>query len=243
MIKVLIVDDEPLARARMREQIGAIDGYEAVGEADNGAQAIEQSESLKADVLLLDIRMPGMDGLEASRHLARLQNPPAVIFTTAYNEHALAAFDAHAAAYLLKPVRREQLAAALAAARKLTRAQSDRLGGERRHICAYTRGVLRLIAADDIYYFKADAKYVEARHRDGVALIEEPLTALEADFGGRFTRVHRNALVAVAHIVSLEKGGDGNERIRFRGIDDEVNVSRRHLPAVRALFKSGNTAG
>ena len=244
-MRVLIVDDEPLARARMAQQLRGIDGYEVIGEAGNGVQAIEKSESLQADILLLDIRMPGMDGLEAGRHLSRLENPPAVIFTTAYNEHALEAFETHAVAYLLKPVRGEQLSAALRQAQKLTRAQIDKvgrqLGNGRQHICARARGNLQLIAVNDIYYFKADSKYVEVRHSDGMVLIEESLTALEADFAEGFARAHRNALVAKARIGALKKGDGGGGVVSFNGIADEVEVSRRHLPAIRALFKSGKT--
>jgi len=241
--RVLIVDDEPLARGRIRQQVEAIEGYEVAGEAESGLQAIEMAASTRADILLLDIRMPGMNGLEVGRHLSTTEHPPAVIFTTAYSEHALEAFQAHAVDYLLKPVREEKLAAALVAARKLSRAQMQKVdeeldSGRRSHICARVRGDLQLINVTDIYYFKADSKYVEVRHTDGTVLIEESLVTLEKEFEGDFFRVHRNALVASAYVDGLQKGGDGHSYVHMSGITETVEISRRHLPAVRALLKN-----
>jgi len=241
-LRVLIVDDEPLARARLRQQIEAIEGYEVAGEAGSGLQAVEMTVSSGADILLLDIRMPGMDGLEVGRHLSMFEHPPAVIFTTAYSEHALEAFQTHAVDYLLKPVRKEKLVSALAAVHKLSRAQIQQVDDDldnvkRSHICARVRGDLQLINIADIYYFKADSKYVEVRHKGGVVLIEESLVSLEKEFEGDFFRAHRNALVAPDYIDGLNKGDDGHPYIHISGITDMVEVSRRHLPAVRALLK------
>ncbi len=249
-MKVLIVDDEPLARARLKMQLSAIRGYEFLDEADNGMDAIDKAESLQADILLLDIRMPRMNGLEVCKYFAGKENPPAIIFTTAYSEHALQAFESHAVAYLLKPVHRDKLATALLSARKLTRAQiegitwadgmKEEIGSVRRQICARVRGNLRLIDLADICYFRADSKYVEVHYEGGQVLIEESLNSLEQEFEAEFIRVHRNALVARSRIMSLEKDNEGHSHILVAGSKDRVAVSRRHLPAVRTLFKGQN---
>jgi len=240
-VKVLVVDDEPLARQRLKQQVIGMGGYEVAGEAGNGLQAIEMVEALQPDIVLMDIRMPGMDGLEAGRHLSSLTHPPAIIFTTAYGEHALKAFEVHAVDYLLKPIREEKLIEALHAAKKLSRAQVQEVAqegnGARTHICARVRGNLKLIAVDRIYYFRADAKYVEIHHDEGQVLIEESLKSLEDEFGERFLRIHRNALVAPDRLEGLEKDEQGHQQACFQGIDDRVEVSRRHLPRVRALLK------
>lgn len=240
-MKVLIVDDEPLARARLSKQVANIGEFDVVGEASNGQQAIEQVEALQPDVVLMDIRMPGMDGLEAGRHLSALEHPPAIIFTTAYGEYALQAFDVHAVDYLLKPVHEEKLLKALSAAKKLSRMQLQGVTQAkeegRTHICARVRGALKLIAVDQIYFFKADSKYVEVHHTGGQVLIEEPLKSLEDEFGERLLRIHRNALIFPAWLEGLEKDTKGHSLVCFRGIDDKLEASRRHLPRVRALLK------
>ncbi len=243
-MKVLIVDDEALARARLKKLIGDIEGVEAVGEAGNGADAIRQVHALEPEIVLLDIRMPGMDGIEAGRHISALENPPAIIFTTAYGEFALEAFKSHAVDYLLKPVSKEMLAAGLAAACRPTRAQLQQLDGNnetaRTHICATNRGEIELIDIKDIYYFRADAKYLEVRHTKGSALVEESLTMLENEFGQRFFRVHRNALVDPLRLARLSNNKDGLWQLSFHDIDDIVDVSRRQLANVRALLKNAN---
>jgi two-component system response regulator AlgR len=240
-MKVLIVDDEVLARTRLQKLLSDIDGVEVVGEAGNGTEAIKQVHALQPELVLLDIRMPGMDGLEAGRHLSTLENPPAIIFTTAYGEFALDAFKSHAVDYLLKPISREELAAGLAAASKPTRAQLQQLevnaGSARTHICAMDRGEIQLINIHDIYYFHADSKYLEVRHPAGKALIEESLTSLEEEFGQRFFRVHRNALVDPARLAGLSNNKDGSWQLSFQDIDDVIDVSRRQLGKVRAMLK------
>jgi len=240
-MKILIVDDEPLARTRLRQLVEESGDHTIVGEAANGLQAIEQANTLQPDTVLLDIRMPGMDGLEAGRHLSSLDQPPAIIFTTAYGEYALKAFEVHAVDYLLKPIRAEKLLQALDAARQITRAQMQDIAQEnnavRTHICARVRGNLKLIALEHIYYFKADAKYVEVHHTGGQVLIEESLKSLEDEFAGRLLRIHRNALVAPAMLAGLEKDDSGQPLALFHGTDDRLEISRRHLPQVRALLK------
>lgn len=237
-MKIVIVDDEAPARARLRRLIEEIAGHEVVGEAANGSEALLQAEQQHPDVLLLDIRMPGIDGLEAARHLAALENPPAVVFTTAYGDHALDAFSAHAIDYLLKPIRKERLEEALSRVRKLNRAQRAVLAGgntpsARSHICARVRGDLQLVPLDDVRYFLADQKYVTVRHGGGALLIEESLKSLEQEFGSRFVRVHRNALVALAHVSALTRDAQGLVRVQLRGVPEALEVSRRHLRALR----------
>jgi len=241
-MRVLIADDEALARARLHEMVNESGGYTIVGEAVNGKEALLMSSELQADIILMDIRMPLMDGLEAARHLARLQDPPAVIFTTAYGDYALAAFEAHAVDYLLKPIRKERLQSALGRALQLTVAQLSGLqtGNDARartHISALLHGNIQLVPVTDILYFKADQKYVTARFQTGQVLIEDSLTALEQEFGARFLRIHRNALVAHASIAGLGKNADGALMIKLRGIDEQLEISRRHMAAVRQRLK------
>ena len=202
-MRALIVDDEPPARERLRRLLEEIDEVAVVGEAANGAEALELCAALDPDVVLLDVRMPGMDGIEAARHLDALEEPPAVIFTTAYDEHALEAFETQAVGYLLKPVRREKLARAIRHAARVAGPQllaGRRAGAARRRrsqICARLGEQLRLIPVEDIYYFAADQKYVTVRHRGGSDLIDESLRALADEFAPDFVRIHRNSLVAL----------------------------------------------
>jgi len=240
-MKVLIVDDEQLARDRLARMLGALEGYEVAGEAAHGVAALEQTQALQPEVVLLDIRMPGMDGLEAARHLAMLEEPPAVIFCTAYEEHAVQAFDLQAVGYLLKPVRKDNLAAALEKAQRVNKAQLAALGDpddqRRTHISARTRRGIELIPLQDVRYFQADQKYVTVRHSAGEVIIDEPLRDLEVEFGEAFVRIHRNALVAVQHIEGLERLAAGRGRIRLRDVDEALEVSRRRLSGVRRLMK------
>ncbi|APZ41748.1 LytR/AlgR family response regulator transcription factor [Acidihalobacter ferrooxydans] len=233
-MRVLIVDDEMLARERLKTLLGESAEDEVCGEASNGAMALEVAAECHPEVVLLDIRMPGVDGLQAARELARLHPPPAVIFTTAYEQHALAAFETRAVDYLLKPVRRERLAEALDRVRERhsTPARSAPAEG-RAHICARGHKRVELIPIDDVIYLQAGQKYVTVRHRDGEALIDEPLKALEAEFGERFMRIHRNALVAREHLAGLERDRSGQLYVAFKGIDDRLEVSRRHAAIVR----------
>lgn len=242
-MKILIVDDEPLARARMTRLLQDIVSAEIVGEAKSGKEALLRSSVLHPDVVLLDIRMPEMSGLETALHLSQMQHPPAVIFTTAFSEHALAAFEANAVDYLLKPIRRERLEEALNKAQKINRAQLLELGKQdessqaRSHISAYMSGNLQLVPSEKIYYFQAEQKYVSVRHNEGQLLIDDSLKSLEDEYGDRFLRVHRNSLVAVGFIESLEKDADGKYQICFRNIDDRVEVSRRMVAATRRRLK------
>jgi two-component system response regulator AlgR len=241
-MKILIVDDEMPARAHLRsllEEIGP--PYQVAGEAASGEEALAACHGMPVDLVLLDIRMPGMDGLTAAARLAEGEQPPAVIFTTAFDEHALAAFERNAIDYLLKPVRRRRLEQALDKAVSLTRPQLQVLQGlqneEEAAISATFRGGLQRIPLSEIYYFRAEQKYVVARHAAGEALLEESLKSLEKQFGERFLRIHRNALVAKSQLAGLRKEDDGRTLIVLKDLEEQLDVSRRHLAEVRRFLR------
>jgi two-component system, LytTR family, response regulator AlgR len=239
-LKVLIVDDEPPARERLRGLLTEIGDVDVIGEAATGAEALSCVHDLAPDVLLLDVRMPGMDGLEAARHLNVLEEPPAVIFTTAYDQYAVEAFEAHAVGYLLKPVRKEQLAAALTRAGRLTRAQLQTLaaaGTRRSHLAARRHDGLRLIPLEEVQYFLADQKYTTVRHLGGEDLIEDSLRLLESEFGASFVRIHRNALVGVKYLERIERTAEGQYFVRLRGCEAPLQVSRRMAGELKERFR------
>ncbi len=240
-MRVLIVDDEPLARDRLVRLVDETDGFYSVGEAANGHEAVAMTNEHHPDLVLMDVRMPGMDGLEAARHLATLSEPPAVIFTTAYNDHALEAFEARAVGYLLKPIRQEKLEQAMKNATRRTRAQQHDHGSQRTHLCTSIGNQVTLIPVDEVLFFRAEHKYVTLVHKNGESLIEEPLKQLEEEFGTRFIRIHRNALVSVAHIGGMEKTSEGKQRLVLLGSDARLEISRRHLPDVRKMIKTNLT--
>ncbi len=228
-VSVLIVDDEAPARERLASLLAEIPGARLLGEAANGRAALEQVAALKPDVVLLDVRMPEMDGLEAARHLALLVPPPAIVFTTAYDQYALAAFEAEAIGYLLKPIRRDKLEGALATARRLSRTALTPLGlaAKRSHFATRARDQLKLIPVAEVLACVADQKYVTLHHRQGSDLIEESLRSIEEEFGTEFVRAHRSALAAVRHIETVERDADGRYQIRLRGSELTLEVSRR----------------
>lgn len=242
MKQVLVVDDELLARQRAMRMIERIDGYEVVGEAGNGQAAISSINDLDPDIVLMDIRMPGEDGLSAARAIAELDEPPAVIFCTAYDEYALEAFDTLAVGYLLKPLRQDQLELALAKASRINKVQKAKLKepnpNQRKNIAAKTRRGVELVPIDDIYCFMADQKYVTIMHTSGDTLIDDTLKELEDEFDGSFVRVHRNALVAIKNIEKLERLPSGQYELRLKGTEFRPVVSRRHVAAVRELLSS-----
>ena len=242
-MKVVIADDELPARARLRRLLEDLRGYEIVAEAANGAEALAACARELPELVLMDIRMPGIGGVEAARHLSALAQPPAVIFVTAYDEYAVEAFEAQAVGYLLKPVRRERLESALNHAARLTRAQlsavasADTRRERRHHIAARIADRLRLIPVENILYFQADQKYVCVRHLEGEVLIDEPLKDLEDEFAPDFIRIHRNALIAVKHLLTVDKLPNAQYQARLRGCDQPLAVSRRHATALRRLLR------
>jgi two-component system response regulator AlgR len=243
-MKILIADDEKLARLRLKSLLNELnEDIQIVAEAENGRAALKKWQETGADILLLDIRMPDMDGLDAARELAKTQSPPAIIFTTAYDAHALQAFDANAVDYLLKPIRKDRLLNALQKAQVFNRAKWDGLmqwlpeRPVRSHLCVQVQADLHLIPVKDIVFFQADQKYVIIQTLQKAYLLDEPLKALEDEFSGLFIRIHRNALVSLLHIEELEKKPDGQLLVKCQGIDERLVVSRRLAAKVRTCFK------
>ncbi len=248
-MKVLIVDDEKPARDRLKQLIADFGNYEVVAEAANGEQALSMAATHDPDVVLLDIRMPGVDGIETAHHLNAMETPPAVVFTTAYDEYAIDAFEARAIGYVLKPVRRERLEKALEHAARITGQMLKQLTSEsnlqrrRQHVCTRVQGELRLIPIESVSYFSADQKYVTVHHGDGQDLIDDSLKSLEDEFTDEFVRIHRGVLVAVDQIDRLQKTDDGKIQVVLRldslADGDELIISRRHLTNVRNRLKRG----
>ena len=240
-ITVMIVDDEAPARERLARLVAEIPGARVIAEAVTGREALEQAAALKPAVVLLDVRMPDMDGLETARHLALLPSVPAVVFTTAYDQYALAAFEAQAIGYLLKPIRRDKLEAALSTARRLTLPVLTPLGltAKRSHFATRARDRLKLIPVVDVLACVADQKYVTLHHRRGEDLIEESLRSIEEEFGAEFVRAHRSALAAVRHIETVERDAEGRHHVRLRGSALTLEVSRRLAGDLLRRLKQG----
>ena len=252
MIRVFIADDEGPARERLKELLQDIAGdvpTVLAGEAANGVEALERLPASGAQVLLLDIRMPGMDGLELARHVTALDNAPAVVFVTAHDKHAVEAFDLNALDYLLKPVRAVRLAAALKKAINVGAPQRESLaraaGGPREYLSVAERNRIVLVPVRDIVFLRAEQKYVTVRTKAREHLIEESLIALEREFTGNdlpfpFVRIHRNCLVARAAIRGFERTGGGEEEAHWQvvldGLTERLPVSRRQWPTVRELI-------
>ena len=242
-MKVVIADDEPLARERLRALLASEPGVQVVAEAGDGHAALHACAEHHPDMILLDISMPGIDGLETARHLAAFEPRPAVVFCTAYDVHALSAFDAQAIDYLVKPVRPERLSAALSRVRTFAAGSAQHAGREagdgqkRTHLCARLRGSLRLIPVEDIRYLQAEEKYVVVHHARGEDLIEESLKSLEIEFAERFVRIHRNCLVARNDIVELRRAGDGHTQAVLRHGAHPLEVSRRCVAQLRETLR------
>jgi len=243
-MKIVIADDEAPARSRLKDLVDELGvPFEVVGEAKNGREAVTLSDLMQADIVLLDIRMPVMDGIDAARELAKLSCPPAIIFTTAYEEHALEAFEVSAIDYLLKPIRKKRLEASLGKAESFTRKRWEKLQETmppeqkiRSKICVKVRNDLQLIPVAKVCCFRAGEKYVTIFDGDQEWLTEESLKSLESEFCQEFIRVHRNALVARSRIKGLEKSPEGHFFLQLEGVDEKVEVSRRHLSEVRTLI-------
>jgi len=239
-MRVVIVDDEPLARARLRELLAEQAGIAVVAEAADGHAALHACAEQAPDLVLLDIVMPGIDGLETARHLAAFEPRPAVVFCTAFDAHALSAFDAQAIDYLVKPVRPERLAAAIERVRTFAAGRGHGAAtrtAQRTHLCARMRGSLRLIPIEDVHYLQAEEKYVVVHHARGEDLIEESLKSLEDEFGERFIRIHRNCLVARHEIVELKRAPDGHVQAILRHGKQPLEVSRRCVSTLRDTVK------
>ncbi len=242
-LRVLIVDDEPPARERLRSMLAEQGECEVAGEAENGAEALDLVDKLQPDIVLLDVRMPGIDGLEVARHLSLQSEPPAVIFTTAFDEYALQAFDSEAIAYLLKPIRAEKLRAALAKAGRLTRPQLQQVASaarestRRSHIGARGREGLKLIPVEEVFFFQSDQKYTTVKHAHGEDLIEDSLKALEEEFVATFVRIHRNSLVNTKYLERITRDAGGQHFVHLRGYAEPLEVSRRMAGDLKDRFR------
>lgn len=253
-LTLLLVDDEAPARARIKELLQDIAPElptRVVGEAADGEEALALIQNLQPDVALVDIRMPKMDGLELARHLAGLPHPPALVFATAYDTHAVEAFELNAVDYLLKPVRAARLQAALEKARlvgpltteRLTKLRQDAGQGPRRHLSCHERGRILLVPVQEVLYLKADLKYVTARTREREYLLDEALTHLEQEFAERFIRLHRSVLVAKDALAGFERGqGDGEDGgeqwlALLKDAPEKLPVSRRQWSHVKQYAK------
>lgn len=243
-LRLLLLDDEAPARARLRDLLGDIAvevPTTVIGEAADGRQALALVQQQPCDIVLVDIRMPDMDGIEFARHLAKLPTPPAVIFVTAYDQYAISAFELSALDYLLKPVRAARLAEALrkAAGRRTIdgeQLEKSALAG-RRHLSCVERGRILLVPLTEILYLKAEQKYVTARTAQRDYLLEESLVKLESEFADRFLRVHRNCLVAADAVAGIEHATGSAEGdtwlVILREIDERIPVSRRQWPEIK----------
>jgi two-component system response regulator AlgR len=247
-LRVFIADDEAPARARLKELLADIRPELAtvvVGESANGLDVIERLPGSGAQVLLLDIQMPGIGGIEVARHLGGLESAPAIVFVTAHDRHAVEAFELNALDYLMKPVRAERLAAALKKAQAAGPAPRERLeraaAGAREFFSIAERNRVVLVPVAEVLYLKAELKYVTLRTRMGEHLIEEPLVAIEREFAERFVRVHRNCLVARAAIRGFERTAGSSEEepywnVVLADLEERLPVSRRQWPVVKSVL-------
>lgn len=244
--RLIIVDDEQLARQRLQQlldDIAAAFPHQLVGEAADGLAALELLARVPADIVLTDIRMPRMDGLEFARQLAGSMQPPAIVFVTAYDEFALAAFDLAAVDYLLKPVRAERLLAALKKARRLLAADLQPLmPAPRTRLRVVERGQVLLLPVAEILYLRAEQKYVVARTATREYLLDESLIHLESEFAASFVRIHRNCLVAADAVSGVlreadDAGGEPRWALALKGISEHLVVSRRQWPLVKQRLR------
>ena len=244
-LTVFIVDDEQPARNRLKallldcsEQLSLV----CVGEAGNGEEALAKLNEISAEVVLVDIRMPKMDGIELAQHLNKLARPPVVIFTTAYDSYAVKAFDLHAIDYLLKPIRLGRLFEALSRARKAVPVRNEVLQEltpePRKNLAIHERGKVILVAVEEILFLRAELKYVTVRTAQHEYLVDESLVAMEKEFAFYFVRIHRNCLVAKNEIVGFEKiteqeSGETHWTVKLKGLPEGLPISRRQQNIVR----------
>ena len=272
-LRVFIVDDEPPARNRLRDLLNDCSELltlEVVGEAGNGQEALDKLMNIPADVVLLDIRMPQMDGIEFAQHLNKLPRPvlskidgpalspstgsgqaphsgvegtpsqakwpPVIIFTTAYDDYAIKAFELHAIDYLLKPIRLKRLFEALTRARSAVPVQTevlrDLLPEPRKFLSIHERGKIHLVPIEQVLFLRAELKYITVRTMEREYLLEESLTALEKEYPARLVRIHRNCMVARQAIEGFERGGgeDGDGSgwvVKLKGLTELLPISRR----------------
>jgi len=247
-LRVFIVDDEAPARNRLRDLLNDCNSQlalDVVGEAGNGREALDKLAELATDVVLVDIRMPQMDGIELAQHLNKLFKPPVIVFTTAYDAYAIKAFELHAIDYLLKPIRLGRLFEALKRAREAVPIQTevlrDLLPEPRKNLSIHERGKIHLIPIEQVLYLRAELKYITVRTAEKEYLAEESLNALEKEFAARFVRIHRNCLIAKEAIAGFEKGGDEGESgwmVKLKDLDELLPISRRQQHIVKEFSRA-----
>ena len=236
--RVLVVDDEPLARQRLLRLLGNLEHYTAIGEAENGEEALHKIAETHPDIVLLDIRMPEVDGLQIAERINQLDTPPAIVFCTAYDDYAIAAFQVNAVGYILKPVRQEALQNALDKSARLNKTQLNALEQNKQtedaqYLVAKTYKGTELIELTHIYYFMADQKYVTVYHQGGETIIDDTLKDLERTYANYFLRVHRNALVNQNRIHALNRNAQGHYELKLDGVSTPLSVSRRHAQELK----------
>jgi two-component system response regulator AlgR len=244
--RILIVDDEQPARRRLRDLLDDCrDAFPLViaDEAANGVEAIDIINRGEIDIVLCDIRMPVMDGIEVAGHIAKLEHKPKLIFTTAYDAYAVQAFELNAIDYLLKPIKQARLQAALARAAVVKPAQAEAVATAtqtaRKHLSIHERGKIVLVPIEDILYLKAELKYITVKTEKREYLLEESLTKLEEEFSRTFARVHRSVLVARKAVIGFEKAGESDEEggshwvVLLAGTDEKLPVSRRQQHVIK----------
>ena len=234
MLNILIVDDEQPARDRLRRLVEALPGFEVTGEAASAAEALERIRQLDPDVLLLDISMPGMDGMSLARALQQGDSSPAVVFCTAYQDQALNAFEVEAVDYLVKPVRSERLESALEKARRYL--GQDGATDPEHFLRSTVGGKVVLTPINQVICLLAEDKYTTVIHEDGETVIDDSLTVLEQRFPELFVRVHRNALVSMKHLRGVERTPEGHTQALLTGTDRKPEVSRRNVAPLRKLL-------
>ncbi len=244
-LAVFIVDDEPPARNRLKDLL--TDCAEQlpltlVGEAGNGVEALDKLSEVHADVVLMDIRMPQMDGIELAQHLNKLHKPPVIVFTTAYDSYAINAFEQRAIDYLLKPIRLRRLFEALTRARRAVPIRSEVLQEltpePRKNLSIHERGKIVLVPIEQVLFLRAELKYITVRTAEHEHLIEESLIALEKEFALRFVRIHRNCLVAKEEIEGFEKVAETDDSeahwaVKLKGLEELLPISRRQQYIVK----------
>lgn len=239
MINVMIVDDERHACSRLADLVEEVPGCKVIACSHNGLEAVRKADILEIDLVLMDIHMPGMDGIEVARHMNKCKQPPQIIFTTAYRQYAFSAFDVDAKGFLLKPVMRHQLGRKLKEIQRssVNEVHEPPVQKQRSHIYCQSSGRLDLIALKDVIYFKSENKYTLVKHLNGVNLIDDTLKELEEEFADTLVRIHRNALVNRNYIKSLEPGAEKRMLLGLKETNRKLYVSRRYIPKVRRHLK------
>ena len=234
MLNVLIVDDEAPARDRLSRMVDELPQYAVTGTARSGEDALDAIEALQPDILLLDISMPGMDGMKLAQLMQRSGMRAAIIFCTAYQNQALEAFEAEAVDYLVKPVRAERLLQALEKARRYLGEREDATPDE--YLRSTVGGKVMLIPVSRVICLVAEDKYTTLVHENGKTVIEESLLELETRFPQEFFRIHRNALISRRHLRGMERESEGHVLAVMSGTDYRPEISRRNFAAVRKLL-------